>query len=268
MHPLSTANPGPAAGGSLVGRAIVVTRPIGEARSLTAMLEAAAARVRLCPAIEIEPIETPSVVEAAREALWADDAIFVSPSAIRTFFGLLARHGLGGQPFRPRAFTLGPGSARVLAALGVMDVLYPTGPLDSAGLLALPQLSSVAGRLMALIGGEGGRTELARTLVARGARLLPVRCYRRCRPVAPPLVDWLHEPPATVPDAIVITSTEGLHNLWASCDPAARERWSETLTVVPHARIAEAARALGLSRTILADAGDEGILAALERVFR
>jgi uroporphyrinogen-III synthase len=268
-------------GDALTGRRVVVTRPVDESRSLVNALQAVGAIALQCPAIEIEPIDEPAVLEAARRALQADDVIFVSPSAVRVFFALLAKHGLvhHGLPDRPlpsRIFTIGPGSAGVLAELTGCQVLYPHDRHDSAALLAMPELAAVAGRTVALIGGEGGRTELARTLTARGADLRPVICYRRRAPAHPALADWLRGAgsgasgslSAGPPDAIVITSSEGLNNLWQACDDPSRQRWCQTPTVVPHARIAAVAQALGLRKIDLADAGDAGIVAALERFFR
>ena len=269
---------------SLEGRSVVVTRPLDESVELTAALRERGARVGLAPAIEIEVIETADVATSIGEALAADDAIFVSPSAIRVFFTLVARSHPG-SIFRPRAFAIGPGSARLLAAHGVESVFFPPRAHDSAGVLALPELAQSAGRIIAVIGGEGGRTELAETLAARGARLLRVSCYRRRAPAASTLEPWLL-PRSDAPaghaaqadpqddrvagawvDALVVTSTEGLHNLWAGCSPAAQAIWLSTPTFMPHPRIAAAGRALGLRKVHVTDSADAGIVAALERFF-
>ena len=269
----------------LSGRRVVVTRPHDEAADLAAALRDRGALALMAPSIEIEAIESVEVAVSIRQAFAADDAVFVSPSAIRVFFALAAR-AHPQHVFAPRVFAIGPGSARLLAAQGVSCVLFPTWMHDSAGVLALPELAAPAARTIVIIGGLGGRTELADTLAARGAQVLRVSCYRRCAPAHTPLDHWLQgeaAAPAAASggyvagispqlsegpvDALVVTSTEGLHNLWAACGSQARAAWVRTPTFMPHSRIVEAARALGLREVILTESADVGIVGALERFF-
>ena len=71
--------------------------------------------------------------------------------------------------------------------------------------------------------GDGGREELGEALRARGAHVDFVACYRRARPESG--AAGLHEAfrDGRV-DAVTITSSEGLDNLWALADDAHARR--------------------------------------------
>ena len=64
-------------------------------------------------------------------------------------------------------------------------------------------------------------------------------------------------------DALTVSSSEGLRYLVDLLDAEGRRYLQKTPVFVPHARIAENARALGLSNIILTDAADAGIVAGL-----
>jgi uroporphyrinogen-III synthase len=111
-----------------------------------------------------------------------------------------------------------------------------------------------------------GRELLGDTLTARGARIEYAECYRRGKPAAdtgPLLSAWARGEL----DAIVVTSSEGLRNLFDMVGTAGQTWLKKTPLVVPHARIAETARALGLPLVVEAEAGDEGIVAGLVAYF-
>jgi uroporphyrinogen-III synthase len=128
----------------------------------------------------------------------------------------------------------------------------------------MPELAieRVAGRRIAIFRGDGGRELLADTLRARGAAVDCVTCYRRSGPagdVAPLLAAWR----AGKLDALTVSSSEGLRYLVNLLDAEGRSYLQKTPVFVPHARIADNARALGLSNIILTDAADAGIVAGL-----
>jgi uroporphyrinogen-III synthase len=64
-------------------------------------------------------------------------------------------------------------------------------------------------------------------------------------------------------DAFTVSSSEGLRYLFDLLEPEARSFLQKTPVFVPHARIAENARALGLDKIILTEAADAGILGGL-----
>jgi len=164
-------------------------------------------------------------------------------------------------PTRLAAFAPGPGTAEALAAVGIPDVRIPQTTFDSEGLLELPELSSPNGRRIVIFRGDGGREYLGDALAALGAEVHHVVCYRRSKPAggAVGLNETFRDGHI---DAVTITSSEGLDNLWALCDAAARAAWRRCSTFVPHPRIASRAREIGLD--VVETAGsDAGLIAGL-----
>jgi uroporphyrinogen-III synthase len=133
---------------------------------------------------------------------------------------------------------------------------------DSEALLALPQLVTVNGKKVLILRGDVGRELLADTLRERGAEVDCITCYRRSGPpdgVLPLLRAW-H---AGQLDALTISSSEGLRYLIDMLDPESRAFLLQTPVFVPHARIADNAKQLGLNKIVLTEGADSGILAGL-----
>ena len=122
-------------------------------------------------------------------------------------------------------------------------------------------LPRVAGRRVLILRGNGGRELLADSLRERGATVDPVTCYQRSAPAtAGPLPELWRRGQL---DALTISSSEGLRNLCALLDEPARQSLQTTPVFVPHRRIAELARSLGLQQVIPTGPADAGIMAAL-----
>lgn len=93
-----------------------------------------------------------------------------------------------------------------------------------------------------------------------------VACYRRGRPDLTPtaLLDlWAGEQL----DALTLTSSEGLRNLFDILDETGRSHLAHTPVFVPHQRIAEEARRLGVTNVITTPPGDDGLVAGLTDYF-
>lgn len=249
--------------GPLAGKTIVVTRPQAQAAPLAEAIAAAGGTPLVFPLLEISPAADPRPLAAAAERL-ADYAlaVFISPNAVDYALPDLLAHGPWPAALTPAA--VGQGTVKALAAHGIAGCVAPTERFDSEALLELPALAArqVAGKRVAIFRGDGGRELLADTLRQRGATVDCIPCYRRSGPsdgVAPLLAAWregrLH--------ALTVSSSEGLRYLVDLLDAEGRARLQNTPVFVPHARIAENARALGLSNIILTDAADAGILAGL-----
>jgi len=255
----------PRPAGSLAGRGIVVTRPAAQAQALAALIRSAGGHAIVFPVIEISDVADLKPLNALLERLEQFDlAIFISPSAVDKAMNLIAARG--GLPPRLKVAAIGRGSVRALARFGVGEVIAPERRFDSEALLELPVFAEIAGRRIVIFRGEGGREMLADTLVARGARVDYAECYRRSRPdtdVSPLLRAWArHEL-----HAVVVTSSEGMNHLFDMVGKLGRAWLQKTPVFVPHPRIVDTARSLGVREVVLTDAGDEGIVAVLGVYF-
>ncbi|HET8608287.1 MAG TPA: uroporphyrinogen-III synthase [Burkholderiales bacterium] len=253
----------------LAGRGIVVTRPRAQAEVLARRVHAAGGVPILFPLLEI--LEPDAAALASLDVVIEridryDLAIFVSPNAVAGAMQRIADTCRLPLPPRLRIAAVGPGSARELARFGVGDVIVPQQRFDSEALLALPQLADIAGQRIVIFRGNGGRPLLGDTLVARGAVVEYAECYRRVVPQldAAPLLDaWKHHRI----DAITITSSEGLRNLFDGVGESGRLLLQETPLIATHRRIADAARALGAVAVAIAGPDDEALVAGLIAYF-
>jgi len=246
----------------LAGVGIVITRPARQAAPLAAEIGTLGGNPLIFPSIVILPPSDRGALESAQRALADFDyAIFVSANAVE--------YGVGDPAAWPKhliAFAPGPGTAAALRGVGISDVRLPTTSMDSDGLLELPEFANIAGKRIVIFQGSGGREVMRDALLARGARVVVVDCYRRSRPRAGAqgLIEAWREGRV---DAVTITSSEGLANLWEVLDAEGRTRFTGTPTFVPHARIGERARALGLAKVIITAPADAGLIAALLEYF-
>lgn len=249
----------------LAGVGVLVTRPQGQARRFMQRIVELGGESWWLPGLEIEPpADMTGFLQVVNDLDHFDWVVFVSPTAVERAWPVIAERG--GLPARVRVAAVGRGSARELAQRGVADVLAPEDKADSESLLALPDLQAMAGQRVALFRGEGGRTLLADTLGARGAQVRHAVCYRRVLPstdIAPVLRAWY----AGRIRAVTAFSRDSLDGLVALLTPEGRELLSRTPLFVPHLRIAEHARALGIARTIVTPPGEDGVLQALTEHF-
>lgn len=247
---------------SLHGAGIVITRPARQAAGLAREIAALGGKPLVFPAIVIlPPADASALREAQRQLASYDIAVFVSGNAVE--------YGVGDPAAWPAhllELAPGPGTAAALAAVGIRNVRIPTTTMDSEGLLALPELRHVAGKRVIVFRGEAGRELLKSELESRGASVTEVQCYRRARPEggASGLIEAWREKRI---DAVTLTSSEGLDNLWAILDEEGRRYLAATPAFVAHPRIAERAKTLGLREAIVTPAADAGLLAALLEYF-
>lgn len=243
----------------------MITRPAHQAQELAELVRAAGGHAIVFPVLEILDTDDLRPLNALIERLDEFDlAIFISPNAVHKAMNLIrARRAL---PPGLKVAAIGRGSVKALGKFGIADVSAPAERFDSAALLELPALMDVAGKRIVIFRGEGGRELLGDTLVARGARVEYAECYRRGKPnldAAPLMKAWarseLH--------AIVVTSSEGLHNLFDMVGKLGQTWLKKTPLFVPHPRIADVARELGLEKVVVTEAGDEGISAGLRAYF-
>ena len=251
----------------LAGRHIVVTRPQAQAQGLADGIAAAGGIPVPFPVLAIFDVEdVQPIIDVADRLEQFDLAIFISPNAVNKALNVVtARRS---WPESVGVACIGKSSEKELARYGFRDVIAPQGRFDSEALLELPPLAAerIAGRRVVIFRGDGGRELLGDTLIARGAALEYVECYHRGKPrldAAPLLKLWARDEL----DAITVTSSEGLRNLFDMVGKLGQQWLRKTLLFVPHGRIAEEAQRLGLVRVILTAPGDDGLLGGLVERF-
>jgi len=245
----------------LQGMGIVVTRPAHQAQHLAQLIAAAGGEAILFPVLEILDTEDLHPLNALIARLDSFDvAIFISPNAVGKAMNLIrAQREL---PAQLTIAAIGRGSRKELERCGVNQAVAPQRQFDSEGLLELPQFQDMNGKRVVIFRGEGGREMLGDTLIARGAQLEYAECYRRGKPnidAAPLLHRWTRGEV----QAVTVTSSEGLHNLFDLLGKLGQQWLKKTPLFAPHARIAAAARGLGLEQVLTTAAGDEGLLMGL-----
>lgn len=247
----------------LRGCTVVVTRPRQQATGLLGRLGDAGARVIPFPVIEIQPLSDPaSAIARLGELANCDLVIFISRNAVVHGLPLLQSTAL----MRPttRIATVGRGTAEELRRHGIVAGIMPPSGSDSEALLATPALANVNGREIIIVRGCGGREMLADTLRVRGAKVHYLECYRRLLPQADvaPLCTALQE--AGV-DAVVVTSNEGLRNLYRLLGERCGEALDHTPLYVISPAMVELSHELGykLDPVLMPSARDDDVYAAL-----
>jgi len=250
--------------GELAGLKVLVTRPAHQARPLCDLIEQAGGEAVPFPVLAVEAAEENETLQRLLASLhdcWL--AIFISPNAVRFGIEAAARHG--GIPVTLLIAAVGEGSRRELEQrLGRPVDLVPPDRYDSEALLALPALQKVAGRRVVIFRGSGGRELLAQTLRARGAQVDYAEVYRRTRTSAPDqatLLRWI----AGGVNAITVTSSEGLQNLYDMMDERGRDWLLSMPLFVVSERCAALAERLGFRRKahIARHASDQAIMESL-----
>jgi uroporphyrinogen-III synthase len=249
---------------------VVITRPRAQAIDLARAVAAIGRTAHVLPLLEIAPLPDQSGLRATLARL-ADYALvaFVSPNAIDAAFA-----HIDAWPAVTTLAVLGEGSRAALARHGINEantaIVSPPDPAhsDSEHLLQALDLAALAGRRVLIVRGEHGRELMADGLRAAGVLVDTVAAYRRAVPALnPALADDLAALLAQQNDWI-ITSSEALRGLVGLVQRldggASVVKMQHQHLIVPHARIAETARALGFGRVTLTGSGDERLLAALQ----
>lgn len=243
---------------------VLITRPGERGDALADALRKNGYAVDMLPIMQLVPLtETP-----AQRSLWLDidqyrKIIVVSPFAAHCLSDALERYWPQ-LPVGIDYYSVGTATAEALhQRLGVRVRTPPTDAAEdtSEALLTLPSLRRLNEQKVLLVAGEGGRTLLAETLAARGARVTRSEIYRR---------DYMAPPPAAVQQlytgryqALIVTSGELLQHLATWCHHGALHQ----PLIVSSRRLATLANTLGFTATTVASgATPPALLAALARV--
>lgn len=237
-----------------------MTRPRHQAEALCRAIASLGGVALPYPVLEIATPQDTAILDEVIDGLdRVDIAIFISANAAE--YGVArVRERRGGFPHDPRIAAVGRKTQEVLRELGVTVHLTPQERYDSEGLLALPELQQVSGRRIVIFRGDGGRELLAETLRARGAQVVYAECYRR---VVPDAAEQGPVPAAI--DIVIVTSNEGLKNLFELAGEEGRARLCATPLVVMSERGMAYARELGVTASVFVtrQAGDAGLIDAI-----
>lgn len=249
---------------------VVITRPQAQAQALAQRLDQAGRRAVILPLLEIHPLPDQTQLRAALARLDTFALVaFVSPNAVDAAFAHIEH-----WPPAVALAVLGEGSRAALARHGISGDRYtihsPPDPAfsDSEHLLAALDLQALAGREVLIVRGESGRELMADTLRQAGARVTAVPAYRRCVPALTPQLSAQLQQLLGAPHTWVVTSSEALRGLAQLAKTLHPDdfvaRLQQQHFVVPHYRIEQSARALGLQQVTLTGSGDEAVFAALQ----
>ncbi len=249
---------------SLAGKKIWVTRPAHQSVELCEMIKARQGVALRLPTVEIRPARVDSrLLENEQGLTGSDIAIFISKNAAIHAWRLFPQ--LVDVLQDKTVLAVGRATAECLKALGLNNVMYAEAGGGTEALLQLPALSGteIKGKQALIIRGQGGREALRDRLAALGVSVDYLEVYRREKPDmsrADMARYWRDEKP----DAVIITSLEGLNNLIEMMPATARTQLYKTGIIVMSERIKQHAAATGFIRIAVAeDNSDAGLVDAL-----
>ena len=253
----------------LADRVIWVTRPRQQSETLSRLIETAGGKAIRLPVIEIQPVrQNQDVRVLAADLAAADLVIFVSRNAVN--YAATALPEIYNSIPDKLILAVGAGTRLALEQQGVIDVICTEAGQGSEALLQLPQLqpAAVTGKHILIVRGVGGRDLLEQRLRETGADVNYLEVYQRVIPGtgAGTVAELWHTNP---PDAIIITSVEGLHNLVNMTAADRRVSLLNTPLAVMSERIGMAARESGFVRApaVANTASDAGLVQAIMSLF-
>jgi len=250
---------------SLLNKRVLVTRPKEQAESLCQFIEEAGGEAIRLPVISIRPMADSDALQRQLALLTNYDiGVFVSQNAVRFTLQFLGKesHALD----QLRILAIGQSTARALQRAGIKAVSLPGKISSSEALLDLPMLQTAAvrGKKVIIIRGVGGRGRLAEQLLERGATVDYLEVYQRLPATHDPgELDKIWS--CKRPDCIVVTSDEGLQNLFDMLSSKQQALLLNTPLVVLSDRIAELAINLGYRQTpvVASETTDAGLIKAI-----
>lgn len=248
----------------LQGQCILNTRPAHQQAGLNQLLIAQGADVLSFPTIEISNVDaTEFHRNLAGHINDYQIVIFVSRNAVDGVFAFLGSKPL---PEHLKLAVIGEGSHQALAqrVLDLDQRLIRSEPYNSEGLLSASELQQIEGQNILILRGQQGRTLLTEQLQARGANVDHCEVYRRKLPdYDDHEFNRLSE--KQPPSIVLLTSTEGMHNLLALADEYSQSKLLQTPWLLISERMRESAVKLGHNAGILIarKASDEGIVQTL-----
>ena len=186
---------------------LVVTRPQGQADDLVTALQSVVnplTTVEQLPLLQIYPMSTKTLPDEKFHGV-----IFISGNAVNYFFRAI--DPLDSRLANSLYLAVGENTAQCVLQQSGRAAIFPQ-QMNSEGLLALAELSQVAGQNWLIAKGEGGRSAIRETLESRGARVFELDLYERKLPdfsVQQAIIKRQQDNPLWL-----ITSAEALTNLF------------------------------------------------------
>lgn len=234
---------------NLKGLCVLNTRPLMQAKALSQAIRAAGGIAIECPALRVSPKDKAWLAHLPHLDLVAQ-AIFISANAVNYCFEALGQ-AKRQWPARIQVIAVGEATAAALTHYGVQADLIPARA-DSENLLSLNELQKVRGKTILLFKGEGGRTLISETLIARGANLHCLAIYKRLLPKLNPqqlYSLWQNERV----DIILFTSQQAMSNLFILFGKEAHAWLRRTPCLVISQRLAKEAALLGIEKIMITD---------------
>ena len=243
---------------------VLVTRPEQQADNLCKLIEDIGGTAIRFPVIEISKIEDQQVVnELLNNIQTYDIGIFISKNAVAWTLRLLGDKTSALENLK--LISIGSATTAALKDVLSSNVVTNSGT-NSESLLEGDALSTdaVSGKNIIIFRGQGGRELLATTLRQRGAEVEFAEVYRRdCPQYEHDFIDKIWT--SNNPDLVVVTSNNGLENLFSLVSLVNNEHKKLLLSkqlVVMGRRMLDFSAAFGFSKTPLftEESDDEGIL--------
>lgn len=237
----------------LLGRRIVLTRPLAQTGDFEARVRALGGEPVVAPAIAIAPPDSWTIADAALRRVGTYDwAVFTSANAVRAVVERADAIGVPRDELSSRRLAVvGPSTAAVVEAALRWPDFVPTG--NTSEVLA-QELVDVENARILLPRGDLAGDALPDTLRARGAFVDEIVVYRTVAgPGVPEIVSGVRE---SAVDALLFASASAVRFVAAAldADPAiARLRPTWPVAVCLGPVTADAARESGFRSVVVAD---------------
>lgn len=229
---------------------VLVTRPAGRSDALCHDIQALGHRAYAIPTLAIRALDLVDVESS-------DYFIFLSVNAVLHFPDVNLLSGA-------QVFAIGRSTCQALRERGVEVAAVPDR-FCSEGLLELPQLNNVSGKVATIVSGKGGLSILSDGLRERGAKCHKLAVYERYMPDNQDVLVELFERVAVT--HVMLSSCEGVVNFVALMQGRLEQLQAVTLIVISQ-RVAEQVHKLGLKASVIVakEASDRGLCDALSGI--
>jgi len=250
----------------LDGVKVLVTRPEQQAEVLCEAIENLGGKAIRFPVIEITQSENQLAAKTILENISQYDiGIFISRNAVEWTMKLLDEKTTTLD--KMTLIAISAATAETLKQVSSEQLISNSGT-NSEALLELDALGAdvIRGKKIIIFRGQGGREFLATKLRERGAKVSYAEVYRRdCPEYDRDVVAKLWSPNS--PDVVIVTSNNGLENLFSLLDKEQRNLLLSKQLVVMGERMLDFSIDLGFTRRpILAEENsDKGILKAIAK---